>query len=356
VFSNQVHDLTNIGIVAIGHEETCPDPLLDQARNGKIYLNKVWKCQSPYAACGGIYIDGAKDVAITGNSCYENDYGIEIGCEHPGKSASGITVRNNISRNNGIAGIAFGGYDYPSGSGKVMNSTVYNNTLYKNDTLYDGNGEMVITYFENCKFENNIFFTNHQSRAITIVDNIAGVFFDYNLYCTPTGDQEELIGTSSTAFTLAQFQATGEEEHSLYGNPLFDVSPLDDNSFALLTGSPAINGGNPAYAPLLNETDFFSGPRLQGSAVDIGASEHSSLGLAENELQTLLLSPNPAGGDVHVVAEGFDSYVIFSSSGMAVNRGSLNNGELNTSDLPAGMYTVQLTGSGKKAQSRLVKL
>ena len=30
ISDNYVHDLTNIGIVAIGHEETCSDPLLDQ--------------------------------------------------------------------------------------------------------------------------------------------------------------------------------------------------------------------------------------------------------------------------------------------------------------------------------------
>ena len=89
VRQNEVFSLTNIGIVAIGHEETCSDPLLDQARNGSITGNNVRYCNSPYAACGGIYVDGAKAVTIEGNSCYSNDYGIEVGLRTPRKNSFG---------------------------------------------------------------------------------------------------------------------------------------------------------------------------------------------------------------------------------------------------------------------------
>ena len=216
---NDVYSLTNIGIVAIGHEGTCSDSLVDQARNGSITGNNVRYCNSPYAACGGIYVDGAKAITIEQNSCYGNDYGIEVGCEHPGKTASEIMVRNNILRFNAYTGIAFGGYDYPSLSGSVVNSTVYNNTLFQNDTLNDGNGELTLSYAPNCLFENNIFFTNDQNRAVTVSTTIIGLHFDYNLYYNEALDSSNLIETTDGQFTLAEFQLAGLETNGLFGDP-----------------------------------------------------------------------------------------------------------------------------------------
>lgn len=359
VAENVVHDLTNIGIVAIGHEQTCPDPALDQARNGTIEQNTAYNCQSPYAACGGIYIDGAKRIAVIRNSCHENDYGIEIGCEHSGKSADSITVRNNIVRFNRMAGIAFGGYDYPANSGKVTNSSVYNNTFYKNDSIYDGNGDLALSYFENGTFENNIFFTNDQLRAVTATVPVAALNLDYNLYFNTSGDQSNLIETTDGTYTLQTFQQVGSETNGAFGDPQFNTAVVDDQSFSMgFNFSPtSFNKGNPAYEPLLNETDFFQINRVLDTRVDIGASEFWEEGLAEQTIRVLRVSPNPTV-NVFALAAGdvFEHYTIRSLMGEIVAQGTIVNSEVNMSGLPQGVYLVGFSGTKGTAQSRVVKL
>lgn len=363
ILDNDVYDLTNIGIVAIGHEETCSDPLLDQARNGVIATNRVHHCNSPYAACGGIYVDGAKAITIERNSCYSNDYGIEVGCEHPGKTASEIMVRNNIVRFNAYTGIAFGGYGFPNLSGSVTNSTVYNNTLFKNDTLYDGNGEVALSYAPNCLFENNIFFTNDQNRAVTVANTIVGLHFNYNLYYNEALDSSNLIETTDGQFTLAEFQLAGQETNGLFGDPVFSVPPINDYYFLLsydswLNNSIAIDNGNPSLSESdLGYSDFFGGPRIWWLPVDIGAAEFWLEGLEETNLKTVLVSPNPTTGVAQLDAEGeYDRFTVFSIEGKHMLEGKLINREVNLNALPNGVYLIRFSGMNGLAQSRIVKV
>ena len=357
---NDVYTLTNIGIVAIGHEETCSDPLLDQARNGSIRNNTVHHCNSPYAACGGIYVDGAKAVTIERNSCYSNDYGIEVGCEHPGKTASEIMVRNNIVRLNAVTGIALGGYNYPDTSGSVINSWVYNNTLFRNDTLNDGNGEVTLGYAENCLFENNIFYTNDQYRAVTVTDTVVGLHFNYNLYYNEALDSSNLIETTEGQFTLADFQLAGQENNGLFGDPHFDLTTEEDWSFSMGFNnlSTAIDAGNPAFTEAeVGYTDYFSYSRFWNFTVDIGASEFWMEGLEETALQSVLVSPNPTTGISELEASGeYDRFSVFSIDGKEMLEGKLLNREVNLTTLPNGVYLVRFSGSGGLAQSRIVKV
>ncbi|MDH4471422.1 MAG: T9SS type A sorting domain-containing protein [Fluviicola sp.] len=363
VRDNDVYSLTNIGIVAIGHEGTCSDSLLDQARNGSITDNRVRYCNSPYAACGGIYVDGAKAITIERNSCYNNDYGIEVGCEHPGKTASEIMVRNNILRFNAYTGIAFGGYDYPSLSGSVENSTVYNNTLFQNDTLQDGNGELALSYAPNCLFENNIFFTNDQNRAVTVSTTIIGLHFNYNLYYNEALDSSNLIETTDGQFTLAEFQLAGLETNGVFGDPVFSVMQTGDWYFSLdftnwSNPSVAIDNGNPSLSELeLGDQGFFGGPRIWGIRADIGAAEFWLEGLAETNLKTLIVDPNPTTGIVHLDAhDEYDAYTIIGLDGKQLAAGKLINQEVNLSAFPNGVYVVRFSGTAGLAQSRIVKV
>jgi hypothetical protein len=90
------------------------------------------------------------------------DYGIEIASEHKNCSTSGITVRSNILFHNRIAGIAMGGYDIYRGS--TVNCVSVNNTLYHNDTLQDGSGEILLANDNrNNTIKNNIFVANDQN-------------------------------------------------------------------------------------------------------------------------------------------------------------------------------------------------
>lgn len=360
---NEVHDLTNIGIVAIGHEQTCSDPQYDQARNGIMRNNKVYGCRSPYAACAGIYVDGARLIRIEANSCRDNDYGIEVGCEHPGKSADSIIVKNNIIWQNGIAGLALGGYDYPSGSGKVIQCKVNNNTFYKNDTLHDGNGEVWLTYVENTLLENNILYTNDQNRAVTFSDAAATAALNYNLYYVPSGDQSDLIATTTNSYTLSQFQQSGQDASSLYGDPIFNISGTEEGYFQFITvqqiNSPAVDHGNPSYQWDFEETDYFGMPRHWGAGfIDIGASELVLESLNEFFKETeVMLIPNPSAGIIRVSGEyNYEKFEVFDLAGRAVLQGSLCNNEADLQTIPSGVYRIRFYGNDRIAGSRLVRL
>ncbi len=226
VTENTVDNLTNIGIVLIGHEGTCINPINDQARNGLIKKNVVRNCISPYATSGGIYVDGGKTLVIENNIAYHNGYGIEVGCENIGKITDGIIVRNNIIYDNQISGIALGGFAYPSGSGKVINSSIRNNTCYFNDYSNSGNGELYLSYSENSVIENNIFYTNAQN-TLTYADLTQPTLtFNYNtIYCV-TGASGLLNNWNGTAYTGFSAFVTGSATNlnSTFNNPLF-VAP-----------------------------------------------------------------------------------------------------------------------------------
>ncbi|HEB62234.1 MAG TPA: hypothetical protein ENI82_03685, partial [Bacteroidetes bacterium] len=279
IVNNSVHDITNIGIVMIGHEQTCSDPALDQARNGICKENITYKCSSPYAANAGIYIDGAKDIVIERNTCYRNIWGIEIGCEHSGKSASGITVKNNVIYRNAKAGIALGGYDYPSGSGKVIDTYIYNNSLFDNDTLtgpdsYDP--EINISYAENCWIKNNIIYGTNSDNILVIQNsNTAPVnmVLDSNIYYHPVGTNDvEFEWQNSSYQGFANWQSgTGQDANSIFDNPDFiDISSFPPD-LHLTSTSPAIEAGS-NYSDLTVDRDSVWRPLL--AKVDKGAYEY----------------------------------------------------------------------------------
>lgn len=245
ITGNSVHDVTNIGIVMIGHEQTCSNPALDQARNGVCNSNSTYNCFSPYAANGGIYIDGAKDIVIEQNRCYRNIWGIAVGCEHPAKTSSGIIVRNNIIYHNAKAGIALGGFDFPSGSGKVTDSEIYNNTLYDNDTLNDYEAEINISYAENCTFSNNIVYSKNSDYLMVLqYSSVApiNVVLDSNLYYVDVGITNIEFEWQNVSYTgLLQWQSgIAQDLNTLFGNPDFmDISVFPPD-LHLMSSSPAI--------------------------------------------------------------------------------------------------------------------
>ncbi len=274
IIGNSVHDVTNIGIVMIGHEQTCSDPAKDQARNGVCKENITYKCSSPYAANGGIYIDGARDIVIERNSCYQNIWGIEVGCEHTGKTASGITVKNNAIYRNAKSGIALGGYDYPSGSGKIVNCIFYNNTLYDNDTLNDYEAEINITYAENCSVTNNIVYgTNIDNLLIIQYSSVApvNVVLDSNLYYDLVGAVNVEFEWQNTSYTgFSSWQAAGHDSHTIFNNPDFaDVSAFPPDLHLSAT-SPAIDAASDCG--LIMDRDSVPRPLL--NANDMGAYEY----------------------------------------------------------------------------------
>ncbi|WP_044479220.1 choice-of-anchor Q domain-containing protein [Paenibacillus antibioticophila] len=284
VTDNLIHDNDNIGIDLIGFEETAPDANYDQARNGLVKGNRVYNISSnnnpSYGkklpngsnAAGGIYVDGGKDSIIEQNYSYNNDIGVEIASEHAGRATSNITVRSNVIYNNRLTGIAMGGYDTERGS--TENCIIVNNTVYKNDTVGDGSGQLYVQFdTKNNVIKNNIFVASDTDVLIyNEYTQNAGNILDYNLYFTSGGSSEaSFTWKNQDYWGFSDYQAgTGNDAHSLFVDPQF-VNAAAGN-FHLKSSSPAIDAGDTDTA-IIGTVDIDGDPRVQGAAVNIGADE-----------------------------------------------------------------------------------
>ncbi|MCJ8013870.1 right-handed parallel beta-helix repeat-containing protein [Paenibacillus sp. KQZ6P-2] len=284
VTGNKIHDNDNIGIDMIGFEGKSPNAAYDQARNGFVSGNEVYNITSNYNpsygkklpnnsnGADGIYVDGGKDSIIERNYSYNNDIGIEIVSEHAGKATSNITIRSNLIYNNRLTGIAMGGYDTKRGS--TVNCRIINNTLYKNDTLGDGNGQLYVQYdTQNNIIENNIFVAS--SANVLIYNGYtknSGNVVDYNLYFAPGGSSKATWTWKNNLYTgfAAYRNGTGNDAHSLFADPLF--LNASSNDFHLQSASPAVDSGL-MDTNIIGTLDIEGKARVLGAGVNMGAYE-----------------------------------------------------------------------------------
>jgi len=346
ISGNTVYNLTNIGIDMIGFEGTCSNTSVDQARNGIVRNNLVHHCISAYATSGGLYVDGGRNIIIENNTSYHNGYGIEIGCENTGKVTDLITVRNNIFYDNEVCALALGGWNYPK-SGKVTNSTFRNNTCFSNDYQKTGNGEIYLSYSENCIIENNIFFTTSENNLVYAELSQPSLSFNYNLiYCSSgtenlSADWNNKSYNSYTAFV----SGSGMNKNSLFANPAFLNADIGSPDFHTQNNSPAINAGNPGFTPAPDEVDM-DGKNRKTGIIDCGAYELNNISnfMAGNKTTPLLkIFPNPSNGKFSVVCTNSEIHnlVIYDGTGKQMNFHQIANtllNQINISDYQNGIY------------------
>lgn len=358
VSNNNVHNLTNIGIDIIGHEGTCPIPANDQARNGLVKNNTAHDCIAAYSTSGGIYVDGGKNITVENNTSYHNGYGIEVGCEKIGQTTDGIIIRNNVFYDNQICALAMGGFDYPSGSGKVVNSSFKNNTCYFNDYSNSGNGELYLSYSENSSIENNIFYTRTQNILTYAELTQPGLNFNYNTFFCQAGTTKLIADWNGTQYRgYASFlTGTKTNSNSIFANPQLTNASITNPDFHLLTTSPSKNAGNPAYVAARTETDFYNELRIEGGLIDCGADEFgSTLGIDKLEVSKFNIYPNPAINFINIDSEiKVEKYQIFSISGQKLMEGFEIN-KINISELNSGLYFIKFEIDNKSYVSKIIK-
>jgi hypothetical protein len=311
VINNSVHDNDNIGIDAVGFEGTSPQVAYDQARDGDIAGNLVYNINDnanpAYPpgdnSAGGIYVDGGAGITIERNVLHHNNIGIEAASEHLGRASSNVTVRNNLVYLDTGPGLSIGGYSTPcakcdasSGTclacvgspctvgmpcdccGSTDHCSIVNNTLFHNDGLQTGSGELQVQYFpgngsaSNNIVENNIFSANSQGVLISDAFTNPIAKLDYNLYFAPNGDptnnnwQWDTINYS----TYASYQAGSKNDlDSPFGDPQF-LSLSLPNLWVSAT-SPALDAGTNLAPGIVGTVDLAGFDRLLGGVIDIGA-------------------------------------------------------------------------------------
>lgn len=368
VSHNEVHHISNIGIDIIGHEGTCLNPNLDQARNGLISWNTAHHCQSPYASAAGIYVDGAKNILIENNIVHTNQWGIEVSCENIGKTSSDILLRNNFIYNNSSAGIQMGGYDYPNGSGKVTHCQILNNSLFNNSTLNAYDGELTLTYSEDCEVVNNVFYANNLEAQLFTLEDVEevppGLILNSNCWYHPDGISNSFIYWNGQDFeSLNDFTAaTGFEMNGIFIDPLLVSVNTAVPDLHLQSTSPLINAADQSYANLAGSFDIDQQERIL-DLLDMGADEfQESAGIKQvNTILNLHVFPNPTSdyfyADLNQMPGTSIMLFIFDSKGCLVKqmKASNTNGQLrvNISELNPGQYVVRIRSKDTNYISKL---
>jgi hypothetical protein len=294
ITNNIVHDVNNIGIDMIGGDRSINRNPGDVTRNGVCMGNVVYNANSSYGGgyAGAIYVDGGQNITIADNVTYQSDLGLEIGAENK-VIASGIVVEDNVIYNNDKAGIVFGGYKYTVG--RVENCSFINNTVYNNDTLGKGYGQLWIQWASNNTVTNNIFYAAANNVLVSsfIANSNVNNALDHNLYFAAAGAQRaKFIWNGHTYTGYPSYQTgTGEDANSVFADPLFANAGAAD--FHLNAGSPAIDAGS-STAGQFDPVDF-SG-QTRGVPPDIGAYENEGAGAA---FAGLAPTPVNVPGSVH---------------------------------------------------------
>lgn len=280
VTNNQIHDADNIGIDALGFYKT--SQVHDQARSGFIGGNLVYNInvsKNPVDPGGnsasGIYIDGGTDILVEANILHDNNIGLQISSETPGKLATSVLARNNVIYHNTSSGISLGGYSDSVGS--TDHCAIVNNTLFENDSLENGIGEVNLQYFPTTLsgnfFENNLLYANAHGTIVSSYLNTPRVTVDHNLYFAVDGPKDgSWIWNKKAYGTLESWVSTTKNDaHSKYADPrAIEMTHFPPNLF-LNPDSPAIGAGANLGAGIVGTVDFNGHPRAKGAGVDIGA-------------------------------------------------------------------------------------
>ncbi len=172
-------------------------------------------------------------------------------------------VRNNLLFNNHASGIIF--FQIDGGDGPRGNQ-VYHNTI---DMAADG--RWALNFLQTTGLNtvrNNILLTRHSFRGglrFGSPADAANTDSDYNIVTRITPDD-------SAVLTLAEWQALGNEPHSVSGTLASVFVNVDAGNYLLAVSSPALNA---AQWVVSVPTDIEGGARRWGAAADIGAYEQS---------------------------------------------------------------------------------
>ncbi|WP_255067685.1 hypothetical protein [Lacihabitans sp. LS3-19] len=306
IVGNHINNTGNIGIVAVGYYNWgIPNLENFQTSNGLIKGNLVEYCKSKKALAAGIYIDGARDVIVEGNTCRYGQRGFAVNCENH-LSVNGAAAIGNIIRNNQAYGNSRGGFSIGAckgqawcTNGNVINTTLINNTSVNNwdpivfepgeTSVHQDFGELTLDKSENTNIRNNIFFSSIDSRykllgsyqlQIPFVSNLSS---DWNIWFNSFTPLSVFQLNNDFKNGLGLFkQDFNQDPNSVDSNPNFKNVLNNDYQLNNLQ-SVGIGLSDPSitFVELAGAKDFNNRDRLVNQKIDAGAFEY---GCVSNDL------------------------------------------------------------------------
>lgn len=302
---NTVHSCNNIGIDFIGFEGTNSDVSLDQARFGVCSENVIYDIDSRFnpayggnfetgggngtRSAPGLYVDGGRDIILERNHVYRCNFAISIGSENTGRLVTNVTVRNNIFNHCHVGGIVMGGAGLANGG--ASNCSFTNNTLYDNDTVSFGGGQISIqNYISNIVIQRNLLASSAGFVQFILKTSTTGNFGDdainRNFFWRVNNGFVEFIWNGQATSDFTAWQSLGGVSKSANGflqsaSDVFTGSSLSENSpasdFSLTAGSVLRDIGDSeddVFLLTADEKDFDGKSRVANGRVDIGAYEY----------------------------------------------------------------------------------
>jgi parallel beta-helix repeat protein len=220
-------------------------------------INDTYECGISVGWVWGFGPSAAKDNIIEYNNIYNIGRGMlsDMGCIYTLGVQPGTVERNNLCHDVTRYRLGYGGWGIYTDEGSsdilIENNVVYraedggfhqnygkNNTLINNIFAYGKTYQLAQTREErqlNITFEHNIVYWDHGPLLQGIWDNNL-YHFDHNLYYRTDGRPIQF-----DTYSFTEWQARGQDTHSLIADPLF-VDPAGGD-FSLKPGSPALEIG-----------------------------------------------------------------------------------------------------------------
>lgn len=273
---------------------------------------------------GGFLAAEKSEISIINSLFYHNKAALSGGVIFADSSALNITNSTFVANQANTGGAV----SWQSSNGLVQNS---------------------ICYFNQAEIGREIFLADNDSDPDFYYNDISGgkEFFD------GAGS-----GSSFSGIYLGNFDS----------DPLFDIN---DTHYALNISSPCVNSGSLANNIEVRLLDLSGNPRIYAEAIDLGARENSTTGIADpgiiNSYELFQNYPNPFNPETTIAFNLPDFHLgsaelkIYNTNGQMVKNLNFSNAKpgrqsikINLNNLTSGIYFYTLQAKNFQAVKRMV--
>lgn len=176
---------------------------------------------------------------------------------------------------------------------------------------------------------------------------------------TAEGDLTDLHVAYSIAQSLSPNATSGTYSTAalISGNPQLDVS----DAYKPTVSSNTINvGDNSAYLATFPNGDLVFNQRIHANIIDIGPYEYGSPSLGLNEITTevlITIYPNPVSEKLHIKTFNHDlkRLALYSVNGQKVLEQNEAQNNIDVSNLPSGVYFLQIETTQGSTTKKIIK-